>query len=224
MKRSIQLIAVLLFSLFIVACSQDSNEENNVDQAPNGTENVNGDNEDNEELEDVTVTISTASDGDWLEEMKPIVEEKFPHITLELVDNIPYVDEEEFEEVVFQGEVPDIIPVREHRRDFMNAREYELEYDFEEIVEKKNFDLTVFDDSVIESLRNATPTGGIVALPFQSNYFALHYNKDIFDQLGVDYPEEQMTWYEVMDLAADMTREGYKGITFNQWLAWFMFT
>lgn len=226
MKKHLKWIGILLLSLLMIACSQDSINENNGEKKNNqGQNNENViENNNEEEKEDVTVSIATTFEGEWLEEMKPKVEEEFPYITLELVDELPFIDEEEFEDVVFQGMVPDIIPTREQRRDFVYAREYGLEYDFEDIVEKKSFDLSIYDEDIIESLRNATPTNGIVALPQQSNYFALHYNKEIFDQFGVEYPTEGLTWPEVMELAADMTRDGVYGLTYNPWLAWFIFT
>lgn len=204
-------VVYLCFFLLLVSCS------------PEATKQVNEDQE-----ESVVVSMSTAHvDGEWLEKMKPKVEEKFPHITLELVD-MPSVDTEEFEDKVYKGEIPDILTVLEQRRDFMIMREYELEYDFEEIIEAKDFDLSIYDESIMNSFRNATPTGGIVALPIQSNYFAINYNKDIFDRFGISYPVEPMTWSEVMDLADDMTREfdgvQYHGVTINPYLAWFIFT
>lgn len=35
----------------------------------------------------------------------------------------------------------------------------------------------------------------------------MHYNKDVFDLLGVEYPTDGMTWEEVVELAKETTRE-----------------
>ncbi len=206
---------VLVFLLITAACgAEPSNEKAESEEGL-------------DEQEPVTVTIATTYDSEWLEEMKPQIEEELPHITIEFME-MPFVDQDEFTDAVFTGHIPDIIPAQEQRRDFMLMRDFELEYDFEYIIKEKDFDLSVYDEEIIESFRNATPTGGIVALPHQSNYFALHYNKDIFDRFGVDYPNESMTWFEVLDLAAELTREEdgveYYGFSFNSWLAWFIFT
>lgn len=221
MRRLI--ISILFFSFIsmMVACGP-TNSDNNENAIKNAEPN------NSEPQEPVTVTMSTAHiDEEWLGEMKDKVEDKFKHITLELVE-MPEIDTEEFEDEVFRGNIPDILAVLEQRRDFTIAREYGLEYDFEDIIKKKDFDLSVFDESVITSLRNATPTLGIVALPFQSNYFAINYNKEVFDQFGVPYPSESMTWKEVMNLAKEMTREQngtqYHGVTMNAYLAPFIFS
>ncbi|GIN72657.1 hypothetical protein J14TS2_31320 [Bacillus sp. J14TS2] len=217
MKRWVSgIVCLFVFSLLMVACSPKPTEQ--------AAEQENGE----KKQEPVTITMSASHvNGEWLEEMKEKVEDKFPHITLELVD-VPSVNDEEFADLIYKGAVPDILSVREQRRDFAKIREYELEYDFEEMIEAKGFDLSVYDESIIESLRNATPTGGIVGLPYQSNYFSINYNKDIFDRFGIPYPDEPMTWSEVINLANNMTREvdgvQYHGLTMNSYLAWFMFT
>lgn len=212
MKRFMYSLIFLSIIAILAACSSGTNDNNN-----NG-----------EEEKQITIKMATTHiSGDWLEEMKPKVEEKFPNITLELVE-MPAIDSDEFEDEIYKGNIPDILPVLEQRRDFMIAREYELEEDFEEILEKKDFDLSVYDESIIQSLRNATPTNGIVGLPIQSNYFAINYNKDIFDQFGVDYPDGEMTWSELMNLADEMTKEfngtQYRGVTMNAYLAPFIFS
>lgn len=217
-------VLFILSCLLLVACNSNEETTGSADKNENGNESQ----VDNQEQEPVVVRMSTSHvDRGWLEEMKVKVEEKYPYITLELVD-MPNVDNEEFEDWVFQNEIPDILTILEQRRDLAILREYELEYDFEHIVEAKGFDLSVFEESIINSLRNATPTGGIVAIPFQSNYFAVNFNKDIFDRFGVPYPTEPMTWSEVMQLAAQLTREmdgvQYHGVTMNPYLAWFIFT
>ena len=42
---------------------------------------------------------------------------------------------------------------------------------------------------------------GIPALPFRSDIWVLYYNKDIFDNAGVDYPTNDMTWEAYDQLA-----------------------
>lgn len=218
-------ILITILALSVAACGGNKEEVNNdkVNDTNKNEANVNN-NEEEVEQDPVTVTMSTATSGEWLWEMKPKVEEKFPHITLELIDGLAFVSDPEFDDVVVAKKIPDIIPVREHRRDFMRAREYELEYNLDDIIAEKGFDLSVYDEDILESLRNSTLSGGLVGLPFHSNYFALHYNKDIFDQLGVPYPEDNMTWFEVMDLAKQLTGGEYYGITYNPWIASFIFT
>ncbi|MBB4120823.1 ABC transporter substrate-binding protein [Martelella radicis] len=55
---------------------------------------------------------------------------------------------------------------------------------------------------LIEAL---TVDGNVYALPFRSDVWILYYNKDIFDEAGVEYPTNDMTWDEFADKARALT-------------------
>ncbi len=65
--------------------------------------------------------------------------------------------------------------------------------------------------------------GKQIAIPFRTDYYALFYNKDIFDAAGVDYPSNDMTWTEFEELAKKVTSgEGVDkkyGAHFHTWQA-----
>ncbi len=88
----------------------------------------------------------------------------------------------------------------------------------DEYIEQTNFDLNVFQEGIIENLRAIDPLGEghLYGLPIENSVRALFYNKDIFDLLGEQYPEDDMTWDEVLTLAQKLTveRDGvrYKGL------------
>ena len=46
-----------------------------------------------------------------------------------------------------------------------------------------------------------TIDGALYELPFRSDIWVLYYNKDVFDNAGVDYPTNDMTWEEYDALA-----------------------
>ncbi|WP_105614844.1 ABC transporter substrate-binding protein [Vallitalea okinawensis] len=52
-----------------------------------------------------------------------------------------------------------------------------------------------------------TMDGKIYGLPFITSSWVLFYNKDIFDELGVEYPNSKMTWDEFRELAGKVTFE-----------------
>lgn len=45
----------------------------------------------------------------------------------------------------------------------------------------------------------------LYGLPFRSDGWALYYNKDLFDQAGVAYPGDDLTWEQYVELAKQMT-------------------
>lgn len=65
--------------------------------------------------------------------------------------------------------------------------------------------------------------GKQVAMPFRTDYYALFYNKDIFDAAGVEYPTNDMTWTQFEELAKKVTSgEGAEkkyGAHFHTWQA-----
>lgn len=83
--------------------------------------------------------------------------------------------------------------------------------------------LIYFRDGIVEDLRAYDPLGKnqLYGLPIEISLTAMFYNKDIFDKLGKDYPTDNMTWDEVIDLARELTveRDGiqYKGLQILSW-------
>src|SRR5690625_1996906 len=60
---------------------------------------------------------------------------------------------------------------------------------------------------LITDFGNTLDDVNIPMFPVNIDNSAMLYNKDIFDLMGVDYPEDGMTWDEVIDLAKEVTRE-----------------
>jgi multiple sugar transport system substrate-binding protein len=50
-----------------------------------------------------------------------------------------------------------------------------------------------------------TVDGAVWAVPYRQDTWFLYYNKDLFDQAGVDYPTGAITWDEYADLAEQIT-------------------
>ena len=50
-----------------------------------------------------------------------------------------------------------------------------------------------------------TVDGSLYELPFRNDFWVLFYNKDIFDNAGVDYPTNDMTWEQYDELARKVT-------------------
>ncbi len=54
-------------------------------------------------------------------------------------------------------------------------------------------------------LDNIKKDDKLFGMPFRQDFFVLFYNKDIFDAAGVDYPSNDMTWNEYVELATKVT-------------------
>ncbi|TNJ64888.1 extracellular solute-binding protein [Paenibacillus hemerocallicola] len=89
------------------------------------------------------------------------------------------------------------------------AMPVELQYDMTGLIQKHSIDLRQYQSDLIEGLR--TTNGEIYALPITNIVQSLFYNKSIFDQFGVPYPIDGMTWESMLQTAQRLTRkEGEK--------------
>lgn len=87
-----------------------------------------------------------------------------------------------------------------------NLYMFGLEYDMTELVKAHNIDLGQFEPVLLNEVYRVSG-GEIHMLPFQTNRKILFYNKGIFDKFGLDYPVDGMTWSEMLDLSAKITRK-----------------
>ncbi|MEH7275052.1 ABC transporter substrate-binding protein [Neobacillus vireti] len=201
MKKSLFLFLTLLLTLSIIAACSNSSAPTNTDDKKSSKE---------EEKEPEKITLRWAYQ--WGEEkfqdsIGKYIEKKFPHITIE-VQEAGTDHAETLEQLVAAGKSPDIVTMGlMTHTPFLE--EIGLAYNMDELMEKEGFDLKRFDPSIIQFARNQDPNqeGGLYTIPTGRATFSLHYNKDVFDILGVDYPTDDMTWEEVTELAKELTRE-----------------
>ena len=86
-------------------------------------------------------------------------------------------------------------------------------------IEAAGIDMSVYNGTDA----NFTFDGGTYGMPLRTDQYVLFYNKDIFDAAGVAYPDNDMTWTEFEDIAAQITSgEGANkkyGAYFHSWNA-----
>jgi multiple sugar transport system substrate-binding protein len=75
--------------------------------------------------------------------------------------------------------------------------------DLTDLAKKYKIDLGRFDPAILEAV---TQLGGLYGLPIHTGGLVLYYNKDIFDQFGVAYPKNGMTWDEAIEIGNRLTR------------------
>lgn len=223
MKRFYLFFSIIVCSLIIAlaACgsgkdvtdpdnSNSNNEVNRVDG-----ENNNEDTEDGISTDPVTITVAHPFGDDIHEERFGPIQEKLGHITIDSV----YFDgsTDGLEELFAEDIVPDI---------FISGsvdmlREYDAIIPVDELMEKHDFDPEVIQPSLVQYLESFDDQQRMIGFPDGVAYFALFYNKEVFDMFGEPYPdpEEPMTWDEVLDLSRRMTAErndvNYIGLEFH---------
>ena len=102
-------------------------------------------------------------------------------LQVELVDN--EVAYETLATQIAAGDAPDIIGPVGIRGSNSFAGQF---LDLEPLVESTGFDLSGYDEAQVDFWREED--GALTALPFGVFPSAIYYNKDLFDEAGLDYP------------------------------------
>ena len=224
-KSSVLLSMVLALVLILSACSSGnnnnsgnsgSNQQAGNTASPSASPTV----EPEKDPDPVTLYVGWRQ-GDWNFEtyMKTPIEAKFPHITLEKYDYQTH-EVPAMEEAIARGEVGDIIEIPNIENAATLRERFGVVLPLDELIEKNNTDLSVIEPSYLQVMRDISG-GEIITFPMNRAFGMLAYNKDVFDAFNVDYPTDNMTWPEVLELAAKVTgeRDGvdYKGIGLAGW-------
>jgi multiple sugar transport system substrate-binding protein len=143
--------------------------------------------------------------------VKP-VKAKYPNITLKLTTKVsghPTITEQ-----VAAGQVPDIMIGT-----VLNLFEFQqlgLFSDMTPEIKKFNFDMNRIDPAIIQETKTYSDKGELYGIPYEANFTALYYNKDLFDKFAVAYPKDGMMWDDVVELTKKVTRNAdgvqYRGL------------
>ncbi|XEC95853.1 ABC transporter substrate-binding protein [Paenibacillus tarimensis] len=216
------ILVFVLTSSLLAGCGGNNNasgtegESGNNASAQNNTaaNNANAEKEDDTDQitnpEPVTLYVGWFDWENFEEKFKEPVEKQFPHITVEKLGVVPGT----LKEWIAKGErVPDIMWYQSPF-EISVTQNLGLAQDLTPLIEKHGFDLGKFRPELIESMRGFSGGNELHALYRQTAPYALHYNKDIFDAFGVDYPTDGMTWDEAIELAAKVSGTAPNGETY----------
>lgn len=161
--------------------------------------------------------LSDLSDGGFMQSYGDYMKKKYPHLSFKTI--FGHQTKQSLSEFVASQTPFDmgfISPVGAY--EFVDLQ---IASDITDLVKKHNFDLNSIDSSSLSLLTKAS-YDQLIGLPFQVNSFVLFYNKDIFDKFGVDYPRDDLTWDDMLEIVRAVTRmeDGvqYKGFSAQQ--AW----
>ncbi|WP_028548572.1 ABC transporter substrate-binding protein [Paenibacillus sp. UNC451MF] len=142
--------------------------------------------------------------------IKEPLSKKYPHISLEVVRPVKDIT---LESLVVSGDVPDIF--LNWNGGVKDLKTLGLASELDTLIAKQKFDLTSLESVLLDAIRNESEDKKLYAIPYAQNFQLMYYNKDIFDQVGVPYPKDGMTWEQAIDIGKTITAKSngtYKGL------------
>lgn len=218
---SVSVLVVLLLSLVLGGCGPATPEApSSEEEAPAGEAEAP---EGAAETVELQMTI-------WGGENDPVVyqarldafEAENPDITVELV-YIPSDYAQKVQTMIAGGTPPDVMQVAEDIHGFSSKGQL---LSLNPFIEQHgvNLDERYGENGLLEAY---SWQGELYAMPDRGGTLILYYNKDMFDEAGIDYPTKEWTWDEFLNAAQAMTIEEdgetvQYGFAAGDWWPWWM--
>ncbi|MFD1953891.1 ABC transporter substrate-binding protein [Paenibacillus thailandensis] len=131
--------------------------------------------------------------------------EKFPNVNFVFKGT---TSELKIDKMILGGEKFDIY-LRSVGYFFQEVPDNGFEYDMTELMSKHQVDLSGIDPVLMKSMTD-NAGGKLWGVPVLNSTIVMYYNKDLFDNFGVDYPTDGMTWDQVFEIAKsfNQTKDG----------------
>lgn len=148
--------------------------------------------------------IWNASGKDGMDAMARAFEEKNPGIKV----NVQVTPWDQYwpklEASALGGSMPDVFQM--HSQDIGKYSEGDVLMELNDFVdESEEIDLSKYPEDIVEIF--TTDDDRVLAMPRDYDTIGLWYNKEIFDEAGIDYPDETWTWDTLLDTAIELTDE-----------------
>ncbi|CAG7627361.1 ABC transporter substrate-binding protein [Paenibacillus allorhizosphaerae] len=128
------------------------------------------------------------------------VKKKYPHITVQMMDKSSIT----FENLVASGQELDFILM--WNGNVGGYKDLNIFEDVAALAKQYPLDLGRFDMKTMNTIKELSDKGEIFGLPYNIQFSALYYNKDIFERFGVPYPKDGMTWDDTVELTRRLSR------------------
>lgn len=206
-KRLFSVLLILVMTIVMLsACgnSKDKDSGNTETQAPSTDGGADGEADDKTSEEDLApVTLTLGLPGGYDVTSKEIIERfqtEYPHITLE-IDEAPWGDfTKKVATQIAGGNAPDIW--FQENAAVIGYGERGAAEDLTPYIER---DLNL--DEYGSNLFSAQVGDSVYGVPHGGNPVALAYNKDIFDEAGLDYPTDDWTYEDMIETAKLLTKD-----------------
>ena len=127
--------------------------------------------------------------------------DKNPNVEIELIDTQSAEYNNKLTVMLAGGDSdPDVIMVKDAETQVTMKEKNQL-LDLTEYIQRDGIDMGIYAGAEEQLKMDGTQ----YTLPFRKDWYVLYYNKDLFDQAGVEYPSDDMTWDEYEELARKMT-------------------
>lgn len=150
---------------------------------------------------DVTLRVAHFRASQFHERYDRLIELHYPNLRVDVIDTdylTVYRDGGDWEEWI-NTHKPDLF-VAFHPDLYYSLAEEGLFQSLDAFIQSSGFDLEAFSPAVIELLKRNS-NGQLYGLTPNFNNWALFYNTEHFDRLGISYPSDKMNWVEVLQLA-----------------------
>jgi multiple sugar transport system substrate-binding protein len=131
-------------------------------------------------------------------------EEEHPGIRVEIINEPGDRAMDKLQAMVAAGNPPDVMSI--HGAFFVPLAAKGALLDLDPLIaDDREFDLDDFYPELVELCRYE---GGLYSLPRYTSVYVLFYNKDLFDAVGLAYPDEEWTWDDYLAAARKLTVRG----------------
>lgn len=124
-------------------------------------------------------------------------EQTHPHIQVDVVAFNSYYYNKTLESMLEAGQQVDVIFVNQ-LESLSILQERDMIYPIDEFLEQDTLPQDAY--LALDALRDPD-NGALLGLPYRMDRFLLYFNQSMFDDAGVDYPQNNMTWLQFEELA-----------------------
>lgn len=128
------------------------------------------------------------------------LQKKYPYITVEPIET----PNNSLTQYIATGEPMDLLTI--YNGHIPSYKDFNIFTDITPLAQKISFDFGRFDPRSLETVRAISDKGELYGIPYNVQFNALYYNKDIFDRFGVAYPNDGMTWEDAIRVGQKLTR------------------
>ena len=196
--------------------AEDSGSSTTVDPAPEA--NVEAEAPPADLSGKITFSLWDLNTMGYFEEVRDAFNKSYPNIEVEFVDNASADYTQNLAIALNGGAAADVILIKDADTLVSLQQKGQLE-DLASYIQASGVNLADYN-----GLAAPLNVGGQqVGLPFRTDYYVNFFNKDIFDDAGLPYPSNDMTWFEYEELAKKLTSgsgvDKIYGSHFHTWQA-----
>lgn len=146
------------------------------------------------------MTLWDKSNTQYAQPLIDAYEARNPDVKIEVMDISSAEYQDKISVMLSGGDDCDIITIKDIPGYTALITKSQLE-PLDSYVDAAALDLSVYS-GVTDEL---TYEDNLYSIPFRNDFWILYYNKDIFDEAGVEYPSNDMTWEEYETVARTLT-------------------